>query len=291
MHNTRPRHGPLFRPTNLSPLPRAESMGIGRFQKDTESLINNLNLDSSVPHNRMQQVPLHANYPMQESSHVIPVQMKQQTCFHALMRMLMALGATKTEAERWATHHILGDTNSATSQHQLEVTAEAVRRISDVYPDLHAMMNNNTEPSQASPASTSKGAPIVFGHGSSGATIQDSNARFTISYPPRFKPNETNWILWVPQLERLFHRVQLDPTILSRSHAHLFSSAQHASALSIVSEIAPERESAWFSRLNFVYAHSAWDELKHAYAPRAKIEDLENIAQSETEYIREWTLH
>jgi hypothetical protein len=100
MHNTRPRNGPLFHPTIFSPLSRAESMGIGRFRIDTERLINNLNLDLSVPHNRMQQVPLPANDPMQEPSYVIPVQMNRQTYFDALMRMLMALGATKTEAAR-----------------------------------------------------------------------------------------------------------------------------------------------------------------------------------------------
>jgi hypothetical protein len=76
----------------------------------------------------------------------------------------------------------------------------------------------------------------------------------------------------------------------------LFSAEQHATALSIVSEIAPERESEWFARLNFTHAHSAWEELKHAYAPRAelelqaKIEDLENISQNDSESIREWTL-
>jgi hypothetical protein len=117
-------------------------------------------------------------------------------------------------------------------------------------------------------------------------------------FPTRHVSNLRKLIgfLWVPQVERFLLRVKLDPKILTRSHAHLFSAAQHATALSIVSEIAPERESAWFARLNFIYAHSAWDELKRAYSPRAelelqaRIEDLENIAQSETESIREWTL-
>jgi hypothetical protein len=212
------------------------------------------------------------------------------------MRMLRAFGATESEAERWAVRHISGDSMTAVSQHQLQVTAEAVRRISVVYPELHAEFNNNAAPLPEAPAPAGNGEPIVFGHGPSGATIQESNARFTITYPPRFKPQETNWFLWAPRVERFLLRVQLDPKILTRPHAHLFSAAQHATALSMVSEIAPERKSAWFARLNFIYAHSAWDELKRAYTPRAelqkqaKIEDLEHIAQSETESIREWTL-
>jgi hypothetical protein len=298
LHNNRARNGPLHRPIQPQ-LPREESTGIGRFRIDAARVINNLNLDTSVPHNRTLQVPLQdplqVNHTDQQQSNVRPVQMDHQNYFYVLMRMLRAFGATEDEAERWAVRHISGDSTTAASQHQLQVTAEAVRRISVVFPELHAEFNN-AAPLPEAPAPADNGAPIVFGHGPSGATIQESNARFAISYPPRFKPQETNWFLWVPQVERFLIRVQLDPKILTRSHAHLFSAAQHATALSIVSEIAPERESAWFARLNFIHAHSAWDELKRAYAPRAelelqaKIEDLENIAQSETESIREWTL-
>jgi hypothetical protein len=53
---------------------------------------------------------------------------------------------------------------------------------------------------------------------------------------------------------------------------HRFTEEQDATALSIISEIAPKRESQWLARLNFTYAPSAWDELTRAYAPRAELE-------------------
>jgi hypothetical protein len=109
----------------------------------------------------MQQVQLQEDYLEQEPSHVIPVQTIQPAHFDALMRMLRPLGATATEAERLALHHILGDSNSAASQHQLEVTAEALRRISVVYPDLPAEMNDSIAPRQAAPTPTQNGAPTV----------------------------------------------------------------------------------------------------------------------------------
>jgi hypothetical protein len=97
-------------------------------------------------------------------------------------------------------------------------------------------------------------------------------------------------------VERFLNRVNIDPRILSAHFAHHFNAEQHATALTIISEISPERESEWFARLNFTHAHLAWKELSHAYAPRAelelqaKLEDLENISQNESESIREWTL-
>jgi hypothetical protein len=197
-------------------------------------------------------------------------------------------------------NHIFGDEDAAgSSSRQLQITNEAVRRTRLTYPDLDGTIA--TAPPTAAacpppPAPTTMGAPVVSGHGTAGAIVSGPNARFTISYPPRFKPNETNWFLWVPQVHRFLHMVKLDPKILSKTHAHLFSAEEHANVLSIISEIAPDRESQWFARLNFTQAHLAWNELTHAYAPRAelelqaKIEDLENISQSETESIREWTL-
>jgi hypothetical protein len=146
------------------------------------------------------------------------------------------------------------------------------------------------------PAASIPGAPHISVNGPNGATITEPNARFSISYPPRFKVHETNWVLWVPQVERFLLRVKLGPTILSKDYTHVFTAEQHANALSITSEIAPERESQWYARLNFTYDHSAWNELTRAYAPRAelelqaKIEDLENMSQSDSESIRDWTL-
>jgi hypothetical protein len=171
LHNIRARNGPLHRPIQPQ-LPRAESTGIGRFRIDAARVINNLNLDTSVPHSRTLQVPLQVNHTDQQQSNVRPVQMDHQNYFYVLMRMLRAFGATENEAERWAVRHISGDSSSAASQHQLQVTAEAVRRISVVFPELHAEFNNNAAPLPEAPAPAENGAPIVFGHGPSGATIQ-----------------------------------------------------------------------------------------------------------------------
>jgi hypothetical protein len=123
-----------------------------------------------------------------------------------------------------------------------------------------------------------------------------NGARLAISYPPKFKPDETNWFLWRPQVERFFFRIKLDPRILLARHDTAFTTEQHATALSIITEISPDSESEWFARLNFTRAYQEWEELERAYAPRAelelqaKLEDLETARQTETESIREWTL-
>jgi hypothetical protein len=282
-----------------STLPRTQSTGIGRFRIDTDRLINNLNLDTTVPIRGTQALPSHGFAQRHENAaQTLPhVQMIHPTYFDVLARMLRAMGATAEEADRWTASYVFGDSNTAASQHQIQMSEEAVRRASIAFPNLH----NEHVPAppdarSQDPAAPTTGAPHISVNGPNGATITEPNARFTISYPPRFKPHETNWFLWVPQVERFFIRVKLDPTILSKAYAHLFTAEQHANALSIITEIAPERESQWFARLNFTHAHSAWDELTRAYAPRAelelqaKIEDLENISQSETESIRDWTL-
>jgi hypothetical protein len=102
--------------------------------------------------------------------------------------------------------------------------------------------------------------------------------------------------LWHSQVERFLLRVNIDPRILRTEHAELFSDTYHATVLSIITEISPPRETAWFARLHFRLASLAWRELESAYAPRAerelqaKLEDLETASQSEGESIREWTL-
>lgn len=254
--------------------------------------------NSAAPHSRspvIQDAQRDASLPSL-SDVLHSVQMSQPTHFDALARMMRALGATADEADRWTMNHLFGDDQAAASLHQIQITDEAIRRTRLAYPDLHpgALPTQPIQPAAA--VAADNGALIISRNGSAGATVSGQHARFNISYPPRFKPHETNWFLWVPQVERFLNRVKIDPTILCKSHAHLFSPDQHANVLSVISEIAPERESEWFARLNFKHAYSAWDELAHAYAPRAelelqaKIEDLENISQSETESIREWTL-
>jgi hypothetical protein len=114
--------------------------------------------------------------------------------------------------------------------------------------------------------------------------------------PPRLNRQKSNWFLWQPQVERFLLRVNIDPRILQTEHAALFSDAQHATVVSIITEISPPRETEWFARLNFRLASLAWRELECAYAPRAelelqaKLEDLETASQAEGESIREWTL-
>jgi hypothetical protein len=285
----------LLRPT----LPRTNSTGIGRFSVDTERLLDSLHLDTMAPIPGAQRLHLHdatAQHHENQADIVPSMQMSQPTFFDALVRMMRALGATADEADQWAVNHIFGDENVTGSSRQMRITDEAVRRTRIAYPNLDITQPSAPALEAPAPTNTDMGAPVVSGHGTSGAVLSGPNARFTISYPPRFKPNETNWFLWVPLVKRFLSMVKLDPRILSKTHAHRFSSEQHANALSIISEIAPERESQWFARLNFTQAHSAWDELAHAYAPRAelelqaKIEDLENISQSDAESIREWTL-
>jgi hypothetical protein len=192
-----------------------------------------------------------------------------------------------------ATRCIICSPQTRQRPEQARITEEAVRRTRIAHPHLdNAQVIDNPLASAAPQA----GAPFVSGTGTSGATISDSHARFAISYPPRFKPSEANWFLWEPVVKRFFSMVKVDPLILSKAHAHLFTNEQHASALTIIKEISPEREAQWFARLNFTKAHLAWDELAHAYAPRAelqlqaKIEELENISQNDSESIREWTL-
>jgi hypothetical protein len=76
LHNIRARNGPLHRPIQPQ-LPREGSTGIGRFRIDAARVINNLNLDTSVPHDRALQVPLQiplqVNHTDQQQSNVRPV--------------------------------------------------------------------------------------------------------------------------------------------------------------------------------------------------------------------------
>jgi hypothetical protein len=62
-------------------------------------------------------------------------------------------------------------------------------------------------------------------------------------------------------------RVNIDPRILQTEHVALFTDAQHATVLSIITEISPPRQTEWFARLNFRLASLAWRELESAYAP------------------------
>jgi hypothetical protein len=87
LHNNRARNGPLYRSIQQQ-LPRAQSAGIGRFRIDAARVINNLNLDTSVPHNCTLQVPVQENHPDRQQANVRPVQMYQQNYFYVLIRML-----------------------------------------------------------------------------------------------------------------------------------------------------------------------------------------------------------
>jgi hypothetical protein len=72
------------------------------------------------------------------------------------------------------------------------------------------------------------GVPTVGNASNSTATMCSDGARFTISYPPTFNPEKSNWFSWCPQVERFLTRVNLDPKILIAEHCDAFTDNQHA---------------------------------------------------------------
>jgi hypothetical protein len=268
-------HGPA--------LPRTSSAGIGRYTVDTSRILANLNLDSSTPI---------TNEPLRRTNPVHPPQMV--SCkYDAMVHVLRKLGANQDEAETWAMAHICNEQEEldALPDATKDLLQKAERRVALLFPHL-------TPPNADSPeaAANAEGMPTVTRQQSTTATLCTNGARLAISYPPKFKPDDTNWFLWRPQVERFFLRIKLDPRILLARHYTAFTTEQHATALSIITEISPDSESEWFARLNFTRAYQAWEELERAYAPRAelelqaKLEDLETARQTESESIREWTL-
>jgi hypothetical protein len=120
-------------------LPRTQSTGIGGFRIDTDRFINSLNLDTTVRIRRNQPLPLRDNTTQRHEApqpRLPHVQMIHPTFFDALARMLRAMGATADEADRWALAYVFGDSNTAASQHQIQMTEEAARRASFACPNL-----------------------------------------------------------------------------------------------------------------------------------------------------------
>jgi hypothetical protein len=60
------------------------------------------------------------------------------TYFDVLARMLLAMGATLEEADRWTASYVFGDSNTAASQHQIQMREEALRRASVAFPNVHS---------------------------------------------------------------------------------------------------------------------------------------------------------
>jgi hypothetical protein len=217
------------------------------------------------------------------------MQMSPTTRYDALVHILAVLGAPQDEVERLAINAICPDEDETLSAEETRFIQKALQRLPLMYPHLS---EGNVQTTNAAEGA----ATTVSRQQANTAILGKEGARFTISYPPRFNPETSNWFLWQPQVERFLLRVHIDPRILQTEHAALFTETQHATVLSIITEISPPRESEWFARLNFRLASLAWRELESAYAPRAelelqaKLEDLETASQGEGESIREWTL-
>jgi hypothetical protein len=268
-------HGPA--------LPRTSSAGTGRYTVDTSRIIANLNLDSSTPI---------SNDPLRRTNPVHPPQMV--SChYDAMVHVLRKLGANQDEEEAWAMAHICDERGEldALPDATKDLLQKAERRVARLFPHLTPPNADTTEAT-----ANAEGMPIVSRQQSATATLCTNGARLAISYPPKFKPDKTNWFLWRPQVEIFFFRIKLDPRILLARHDTAINTGQHATALSIMTEISPDSESEWIARLNFTRAYQAWEELERAFAPRAelelqaKLEDLEPAHQTETDSIREWTL-
>jgi hypothetical protein len=306
-------------------LPRTETQGIGRYTIDNSRVMDTLGLDTTTPlmpqrvsfmthpsqmtpeqlftHQPVthQQSVTHTELPREHENlshqHVTNhpstndhMQMTATSRYEALVHILVLLGAKQAQADKWAMHALCGDEDAAISTEGLHMIEKALQRLPILFPHLEdtvEQQNTVTPNSATTTVSRQQGNTAVLGN---------EGARFTISYPPRFNPEKSNWFLWQPQVERFLLRVHIDPRILHTEHAASFTDAQHATVLTIITEISPPRETEWFARLNFTKASQAWQELQSAYAPRAelelqaKLEDLEIASQSEGESIREWTL-
>jgi hypothetical protein len=217
------------------------------------------------------------------------MQMTPTTRFEALVYILVIMEVPEDRAKLWAMN-ALCDNQLPTSIKGARLAEQALQRLPILFPHL---AEGNIQQAAGAYAGT---APTVSRQQGNTAVLGKEGARFTISYPPRFNPEKSNWFLWQPQVERFLLRSNIDPRMLRTEHAALCSDAQHATVLSIITEISPPRESEWFARLNFRLASFAWRELECAYAPRAefelqaKLEDLETAYQAEEESMREWTL-
>jgi hypothetical protein len=274
-------------------LPRTNSHGIGRFALDASRVLENFHLDTVAP---LTSPRLHENFPigdpMTNCNTNTTAHLQMNSFYEALVFVLKQLGAKQEEAARWAMIHVCQDDRAALSSSTARLIDEAVHRTTIMFPHLVPQRDTAGQGNQ----NVQAGVPTVGRTSNSTATMCSDGARFTISYPPKFNPEKSNWFLWYPQVERFLTRVKLDPKILIADNCEAFTDNQHATVLSIITETSPPSDTEWFARLHFTKAHQAWHELERAYAPRAelelqaKLEALDSATQSEGESIREWTL-
>jgi hypothetical protein len=73
---------------------------------------------------------LHKDYLMYKMIH--------PTYFDVLARMLRAMGATVEEADRCTASYLFGESNTAASQHKIQMREDALRRASVAFPNVHS---------------------------------------------------------------------------------------------------------------------------------------------------------
>ena len=144
----------------------------------------------------------------------------------------------------------------------------------------------NENPSQPRPAPISSSRPaqlpnvqtgkrIRFNVSSNNNVPQASNKSGTINlsipFPSTFNPDNDQWLLWRSSVEMFVDRIGIDRSILQEQHCELFTPEEHSTVLGILTQVAPETDGLWFTKLGLQWAYQAWDELARSYGQRAAI--------------------
>lgn len=128
------------------------------------------------------------------------------------------------------------------------------------------------------------------------ASNKTGNINLTIPFPPKFNPDTDNWLLWKSSVEMFVERLGLDRAILEQQHTDMFTPEEHCTVLGVLTQIAPDTDGLWFTKLGLQWAHQAWEELTRSYGQRTaiavqqKLLDFDNTAQRPEETIKNWVV-
>lgn len=128
------------------------------------------------------------------------------------------------------------------------------------------------------------------------ATTKSGTINLSIPFPTKFNPDKDNWLLWKSSVEMFIDRIGLNRSILQDQHADLFTMEEHSTVLGVLTQVAPDTDGLWFTKLGLQWAHEAWDELSRSYGQRAaiavqqKLLDFDNTTQRPGESIKNWVV-
>ena len=157
---------------------------------------------------------------------------------------------------------------------------------------------SNAQPSQHQRAQSGKRIRFNVSNNSNGpqASNKSGTINLSIPFPAKFNPDKDNWLLWKSSVEMFIDRIGIDRSILEEQHCELFTPEEHSTVLGILTQIAPETDGLWFTKLGLQWSYQAWDELSRSYGQRAaiavqqKLLDFDNTSQRPDETIKNWVV-